>query len=103
MLPGRKVWPKSEERRAPVGMQLEHLHGVAEIKVKNLVGVEDVHFRESSRFKKVVNGRALGTRAAWQLDRLRRRVGSPEPTAFNGMWLQLQQTFDLVGSHRFRW
>ncbi len=84
-------------------MQLQHLHRVAEIEMKNLVGLKNVHLGEGSRFQQIVDCCALGSRAARQLDRLVRRVGPPEPAAFNRMRLQLQHYFDLIGSHRFRW
>jgi hypothetical protein len=99
MLSSLQIRSKMKYGGASVWIKLEHLHGIAQIKVECFVGVEDVHLGEGSGFEQVVDGGAHCARSAWQFDRARRGVGAAEEAALDRMGLEIQERLDLVRSH----
>ena len=99
MLTRLQIRSKGEERGAPVWVELQHLHRVAEVEVEDLVGVEDVHLGEGSRLEQVVDGRALRSRAARQVDVPARGVGAAERAALNADAVRVEQRLDFAGRH----
>jgi len=103
LLACRQVRSKSKERGAPVGVELEHLDGVAEIEVEDLVGRENVHLGEGFRLEQVVDGRALRAGAAGQIDCGRGCVGAAVEAALDRVRLKAEQLLDLIDGHDHRW
>src|ERR1700721_3140133 len=59
MLPGLQIRSKSENSGAAISKELQHLHWIPEIEMKDLVGIEDVHLRERSRFSSTLISSAV--------------------------------------------
>ena len=57
--PAARSGPRVKTAEPPVGMELQHLDRVAEIKVEDLVGIENMHLGEGSGLEQVVDGGAL--------------------------------------------
>lgn len=94
-----QIWSKSKERRAPVGEELEHFDGVAEVEVEELVGGEAVHLRECAGLKQVVDGCGGGAGALGRVEGERGGVGAAKEASLNGVGLELEELLDLGGCH----
>jgi len=99
LLPGEQVVPENQDGGAAVGMELEHLDWIAEIKVEDFVGIEQVHFRELIVFEEIVDRSALGAEAAGQMEGGRRGPGLAEAAAFDGVGIELEQGLYLFSGH----
>jgi hypothetical protein len=99
MLPSRQIRPQREYCRAPIGIELQHLDRVAQVKVEDLVGFENVHLGERAGLQQIVDGGAGGTRAARKLYGLFGGIGPAERTALDRVRFQLQQRLDLARVH----
>lgn len=82
--------------------ELEHLDRIAQVEMKDLVGIEYVHFAERARLEKVVDGGALSANASGQIHSSRRDVRLAEISALNRVRLQLQQLHQISGGHHHR-
>jgi len=94
-----QILAKSEDGGAAVFVELEHLDGVAEIEVEDLVGLEDVHLGEGSGFQEIVDGGAGGALAAREIDGAGGGIGAAEVATFDGMGLEIEEGLDFVGGH----
>lgn len=99
VLAGIQIRTKGKNTGAARGVELEHFDGVAQVEVEDLIGVEDVHFRERARLKQVVDCRALMTHAARQCDGGGGGVSAAIETSFGAVRFEMEERFDFVGSH----
>ena len=81
---------KSQNGGAAVGVELKHLHRIAEIEVEHLVRVEEVQFRKDACFQQVVDCCALRASSARQIHVCRRSESTPEIPAFHGVRMEIQ-------------
>lgn len=98
-----QIRSKSEKRGAPVGIELQHFHRVAEVEVEDLVGWENVHLGEGSGFEQVVDRRAQRAQAAGQLDRADGDISLAEGcgSSFSNALISLAViTTDVISSGR---
>jgi len=61
---GEEIGAEGKGGGGAVGGKLQHLDGVAEVEVEDLIGIEEVHFGEDTGLEEVVDCSALGAWAA---------------------------------------
>ena len=96
VLPGFQVTSKTKDSGVAIRVELEHLHWVAEIEVKHLVRVEEMHLGERSRFQQIVDGRALRAASARQIEIRRRRERAVEISALHRVRIEVEQFLYFV-------
>jgi hypothetical protein len=99
LVTGEQIGPENYDGGTAVGMELEHLDGIAEIEVEDLIGVEQVHLRELALFEEVVDGCALCAGAARELECGGGRPGLAKTAALDGVRIELEQGLYLFSGH----
>jgi hypothetical protein len=99
LLIGEQIVSEDDDGGAAIGMKLKHLDGVAQIKVEDFIGIEQVHFRELIVFEEIVDRSAWGAEAAGQMEGGRRCPGLAEAAAFDGVGIELEQGLYLFSGH----